>query len=148
VLKLHSRKSVGWAMAPSMPAGLVCTALQMVIVQRNPAPGLIVHSDRGTQYANAEHQALLAQHGLVGSMSRKGNCWDNAVMERLFLNLKMQRLWHKDDANHTKATNDIAGYIVDFYNSTRRHSKLDNISPNAFELEATSKKSIEMSGIT
>ena len=94
VLDLHSRKIVGWAMSPSMPAGLVCTALQMAIVQRNPAPGLIVHSDRGTQYASAEHQALLARHGLVGSMSRKGNCWDNAVMARFFLNLKLERVWH------------------------------------------------------
>ena len=92
VLDLHSRKIVGWAMATAMPAALVCAALQMAIAQRNPAPGLIVHSDRGTQYASAEHQALLAGHGLVGSMSRKGNCWDNAVMERFFLNLKMERV--------------------------------------------------------
>ena len=76
VLDLHSRKIVGWAMAPEMPAALVCAALQMAVTQRNPAPGLIVHSDRGTQYASAEHQALLAKHGLVASMSRKGNCWD------------------------------------------------------------------------
>ena len=77
VLDLHSRKIVGWALAPEMPATLVCAALQMAIVQRNPEPGLIVHSDRGTQYASAAHQALLQTHGLVGSMSRKGNCWDN-----------------------------------------------------------------------
>lgn len=148
VLDLHSRKIVGWAMSPAMPAGLVCTALQMAIVQRNPATGLIVHSDRGTQYASAEHQALLAKHGLVGSMSRKGNCWDNAVMERFFLNLKMERVWHKDYANHAEATNDIADYIVGFYNSIRLHSKLGNLSPNAFERESTSKKSIELSEIT
>jgi transposase InsO family protein len=85
VLDLHSRKIVGWAMSPTMPASLVCAALQMAIVQRNPA--LIVHSDRGTQYASSEHQTLLSKHGFVGSMSRKGNCWDNAVMERFFLNL-------------------------------------------------------------
>ena len=148
VLDLHSRKIVGWAMSPAMPAGLVCAALQMAIVQRNPAPGLIVHSDRGTQYASAEHQALLAKHGLVGSMSRKGNCWDNAVMERFFLNLKMERVWHKDYANHAEATNDIADYIVGFYNAVRLHSKLGNMSPNAFERESTSKKSIELSKIT
>ena len=76
VLDLHSRKIVGWAMSKAMPAALVCAALQMAIVQRNPAVGLIVHADRGTQYASAQHQALLAKHGLVGSMSRKGNCWD------------------------------------------------------------------------
>ena len=92
VLDLHSCKIIGWAMAAVMPAALVRAALQMDIVQRNPAPGLIVHSDRGSKYASAEHQALLAKHGLVGSMSRKANCWDNAVMERFFLNLKMERV--------------------------------------------------------
>ena len=148
VLDLHSRKIVGWAMSPSMPAGLVCAALQMAIVQRNPATGLIVHSDRGTQYASAEHQALLSKHGFVGSMSRKGNCWDNAVMERFFLNLKMERVWQQDYANHAEATNDIADYIVGFYNAERLHSKLVNTSPNAFERESTLKKSIELSEIT
>ena len=148
VLDLHSRKIVGWAMATAMPAALVCAALQMAIAQRNPAPGLIVHSDRGTQYASAEHQALLARHSLVGSMSRKGNCWDNAVMERFFLNLKMERVWQKDYANQLEATNDIADYIVGFYNSTRLHSKPGNLSPNAFERESTSKKPIKLSEIT
>jgi transposase InsO family protein len=76
VLDLHSRKIVGWAMAPEMPAALVCAALQMALAQRNPCAGLIVHSDRGTQYASSAHQALLTKHGVVSSMSRKGNCWD------------------------------------------------------------------------
>ena len=135
-------------MAAGMPAGLVCAALQMAIVQRNPALGLIVHSDRGTQYASAEHQALLAKHGLVGSISRKANCWDNAVMERFFLNLKMERVWQKDYANHTEATNDIADYIFGFYNAVRLHSKLGKVSPNSFERESTSEKSIVLSEIT
>ena len=148
VLDLHSRKIVGWAMANAIPAGLVCAALQMAIIQRNPAIGLIVHSDRGTQYASSEHQALLTKHGLIGSMSRKGNCWDNAVMERFFLNLKMERVWQRDYANHSEAANDIADYIVGFYNSIRLHSKLGNLSPNAFERESTSKKSIKLSKIT
>ena len=72
------------------------------------------------------------KYSLVGSMSRKGNCWDNAVMERFFLNLKMERAWHKDYANRAEAINDIADYIVGFYNSTRLNSKLGNLSPNAF----------------
>ena len=148
VLDLHSRKIVGWAMSKAMPAALVCAALQMAIVQRNPTPGLIVHSDRGTQYASAEHQALLKKYGLIGSMSRKGNCWDNSVMERFFLNLKMERVWQKDYANHLEATNDIADFIVGFYNSVRLHSKLGNLSPNAFERESTSKKPIKLSEIT
>ena len=133
VLDLHSRKIVGWAMAPEMPATLVCAALQMAIAQRDPCPSLIVHSDRGTQYASGAHQALLAKHGLVGSMSRKGNCWDNSVMEHFFLNLKMERVWQRDYANHAEAIHDVADYIVNFYNSVRLHSKLGYLSPNAFE---------------
>ena len=133
VLDLHSRKIVGWAMAPQMPATLVCAALQMAIAQRNPAQGLLVHSDQGTQYASGVHQALLKNHGLVGSMSRKGNCWDNSVMERFFLNLKMERVWQRDYANHSEAIHDVVDYIVNFYNSVRLHSKLGNLSPNAFE---------------
>lgn len=86
-MDLCSRKIVGWAMAPNMPAELVCAALQMAITQRQPSAGLIVHSDRGSQYASAAHQALLARHGWQASMSRKGHCWDNAVRERFFLNL-------------------------------------------------------------
>lgn len=142
VLDLFARKVVGWAMAPDMQAGLVCRALQLAIVQRQPAAGLIVHSDRGSQYASALHQALLTQHGLVGSMSRKGNCWDNAVMERFFLNLKMERVWQRDYANHGEATNDIADYIVSFYNSVRLHSKLGNLPPNAFEQKSAIKRPI------
>ena len=148
VLDLHSRKIVGWAMAPEMPAALVCTALQMAIVQRNPAAGLVVHSDRGTQYASAQHQGLLKKYGLVGSMSRKGNCWDNAVMERFFLNLKMERVWQKDYANHHEAMTDVADYIVGFYNNTRLHSKLGNLSPNAFERQSATQQPIDVSEIT
>lgn len=82
VLDLFSRKVVGWAMAPSMPAQMVCDALHMAIASRHPQPGLLVHSDRGSQYASQLHTGLLERHGRVCSMSRKGNCWDNAVMER------------------------------------------------------------------
>ena len=148
VLDLHSRKIVGWAMAPAMPATLVCAALKMAIVQRNPEPGLVVHSDRGTQYASSLHQTLLTQHGLLASMSRKGNCWDNAVMERFFLNLKMERVWQKDYANHAEAITDIADYIVNFYNAVRLHSTLGNLSPIAFEHQSTTIKPIEVSEIT
>jgi len=133
VLDLHSRKLVGWAMAPTMPAELVCAALQMAICQRAPEPGLVVHSDRGSQYASDEYRKLLVKHGLVGSMSRKGNCWDNAVMERFFLSLKMERVWQRDYANHPEAINDITDYIVNFYNSRRLHSTLGYLPPNAYE---------------
>ena len=135
-------------MAPEMPATLVCTALQMAIVQRKPAAGLVVHSDRGTQYASAQHQGLLKKYGLIGSMSRKGNCWDNAVMERFFLNLKMERVWQKDYANHNEAMTDVADYIVGFYNSIRLHSKLGNLSPNAFERQSATQPPVDVSEIT
>ncbi len=148
VLDLYSRKVVGWAMAPSMPAQLVCTALQMAIQQRQPARGLIVHSDRGSQYASALYQALLAEHGFVCSMSRKGNCWDNAVAERFFLNLKMERVWQRTYANQAEARLDIISYIVGFYNSERLNSVLGNVPPSVFEQNMAVKKPIVVSEFT
>ena len=142
VLDLYSRKVVGWAMAPNMPAELVCTALQMAICHRSPEPGLIVHSDRGSQYASQEHRDLLDQYGFQGSMSRKGNCWDNSVMERFFLNLKMERVWRRRYANHEEAIRDITDYIVGFYNSQRLHSTLGYLSPNHYELKMTATQPI------
>ncbi|OEC32506.1 integrase, partial [Pseudomonas sp. 21C1] len=111
VLDLFSRKIVGWSMAPNMPAELVCSAMQLAIAQRQPPPGLIAHSDRGSQYASASYRALLARNDMQQSMSRKGNCWDNSVMERFFLSLKMERVWRRDYANHAEATRDITEYI-------------------------------------
>ena len=96
---------------------------------------------------------MLAQYGLIGSMGRKGNCWAwhrnvDAVMERFFLNLKMERVWHKEYANHAETIMDIADYIVNFYNAVRLHSTLGNLSPIAFEHQSTIKKLIELSEIT
>lgn len=145
VLDLFSRKIVGWAMAPSMPAELVCQALQMAIGQRGVSPGLIVHSDRGSQYASDLHMELLGQYGLTASMSRKGNCWDNSVMERFFLSLKMERVWRRNYANQAEAEKDVADYIVGFYNSVRLHSKLGYQSPNTYERLMTEKELIGVS---
>jgi transposase InsO family protein len=133
VLDLYSRKVVGWAMAPSMPAELACSALQMAITLRQPPAGLLVHSDRGSQYASAAHTQLLDRHGCIASMSRKGNCWDNAVMERFFLSLKLERVWQHRYANPAEAKADIADYIVNFYNTQRLHSTLGYMSPVDFE---------------
>lgn len=133
VMDLFSRKVVGWAMAPTMPTELVASALRMAVQQRKPPAGLLLHSDRGSQYASLDYQALLDQHGIVCSMSRKGNCGDNAVMERSFLNLKMERVWQRHYANHGEARRDIADYIVGFYNCTRLHSKLGYLPPAADE---------------
>jgi putative transposase len=136
VMDLFSRKIVGWSMAPHMRAELVCSALQLAIAQRQPEAGLIMHSDRGSQYAGGVYQDLLTRHGMRCSMSRKGNCWDNAVMERFFLNLKMERVWRKDYANHGEATKDVTDYIVRFYNESRLHSTLGYVSPNQYERQA------------
>lgn len=148
VLDLYSRKVVGWAMAPSMPAELVCAALQMAIQARQPTLGLIVHSDRGSQYASDLYQALLTKHGFICSMSRKGNCWDNAVAERFFLNLKMERVWQRTYANQTEAKADIISYIVGFYNSERLNSVLGNLPPAVFERKMAEKKPIDVSEIS
>ena len=139
VMDLHSRKIIGWAMDSAMPATLVCRALQMAIGQRQPAAGLILHSDRGSQYASHEYQALLKQHGVLCSMSRKGNCWDNAVMERFFLNLKMERVWQRDYANQMEVHKDVTEYIVGFYNGVRRHAALGNVAPSTFEKQLAEK---------
>lgn len=133
VMDLFSRKIIGWAMASHMRSELVCSAMQMAIAQRRPGPGLIAHSDRGSQYAGSAYQELLGRHQMRCSMSRRGNCWDNAVMERFFLNLKMERIWRRDYANHTEATKDIADYIVRFYNEGRLHSTRGYLPPNEYE---------------
>lgn len=145
VMDLFSRKIVGWAMSRTMSADLVCDALKMAIGARQPLPGLIMHSDRGSQYASDQYQSLLKKHGLICSMSRKGNCWDNAAMERFFLNLKMERVWQRDYANQTEATKDIAEYIVMFYNCIRLHSTLGNLSPMIYEREFATKNPNEVS---
>ena len=107
--------------------------LQMAITQRQPPAGLIVHSDRGSQYASEAHRALLIRHGLTGRMSRKGNGWDSTVMERFFLNLKREGVWQNDYANHAEACRDITDYIVGFYNNVRLHSTLGYLPPTAYE---------------
>ena len=148
VLDLYARRVVGWAMAPSMPAKLVCDALHMAIQQRQPGPGLIVHSDQGSQYASALYQDLLDKHGFICSMSRKGNCWDNSIAERFFLNLKMERVWQRQYANHTEARNDIADYIVSFYNCKRLNSALGNLPPIVYEQKMAAQEPIVVSEIT
>ena len=148
VLDLFSRKVVGWSMAPSMPAELVCSAMQLAIAQRQPSPGLIAHSDRGSQYASASYRALLARNHMQQSMSRKGNCWDNSVMERFFLSLKMERVWRRDYANHAEAIRDITEYIVGFYNNERLHSKLGYLPPTVYERAMAREQLIAVSGIS
>jgi len=101
----------------------------------------MMHSDRGSQYASDTHRAVLTRHGLRASMGRKGNCWDNAVVERFFrkVNLKMERVWQRDYANHSEAIRDVAECIVGFYNNVRLHPTLGYLAPNAYELKLAAK---------
>lgn len=132
-IDLFSRRVVGWSMGSRMKAKLVTDTLRMAIWQRRPTPGLIVHSDRGSQYASKACKKLLAVNGFVGSMSRKGDCWDNAVAESFFASLKKERVQWKHYQTRAEAQQDILNYITMFYNSQRLHSYLDYASPNSFE---------------
>lgn len=133
VMDLYSRKIVGYSLSSRMTSDLVCTALQVAIHTRQPPHGLIMHTDRGSQYCSQLYQDLLSKHGIRCSMSHKGLCYDNAVMERFFLNLKMERVWQQPYANHQEAIKDISHYITVFYNQVRLHSTLGYLSPNNFE---------------
>jgi len=133
VIDLFSRKVVGWAMADHMRTSLVNDALKMAIWQRKPPKGLIWHTDRGSQYASKEHRALLAQHGMIQSMSRKGNCWDNAVAESFFHTLKTELVFHERYKTREQARASIFEYIEVFYNRKRRHSANNLMSPANFE---------------
>ena len=133
VIDLYSRKVVGWSMSSRMKAELVCDALRMAIWRRRPKAGLIHHSDRGSQYASKAFRRLLKAHGILGSMSRKGDCWDNAVAESFFGSLKQERVQWKHYQTRLEAQQDILQYIAVFYNGYRLHSTLDYISPNEYE---------------
>lgn len=133
VIDLFSRKVVGWSMSSRMKASLACDAMQMALWQRRPNAGLVTHSDRGVQYASKAYRALLKAHGCTGSMSRKGNCWDNAVSESFFGRLKQERVQWRNYQTRFEAQQDILNYITMFYNSHRLHSFLGYKSPNQFE---------------
>ena len=136
VMDLFSRKIVGWIMGSRMKATLVCDALNMAIWQRMPSSGLIVHSDRGTQYASYQYRKLLMSKGYIGSMSKKGDCWDNSVIESFFGRLKQERVQWRNYQTRWEAQQDILNYITMFYNSHRLHSYLGYLSPNQFEKQS------------
>lgn len=135
VIDLYSRKIVGWSMSTRMKATLVCDALTMAIWQRRPKPGLIVHSDRGVQYASRVYRKLLKKHDFIGSMSRKGDCWDNAVVESFFGTLKQERVQWNHYQTRWECQQDVLQYITMFYNEKRLHSKLGYMSPNQYEMQ-------------
>lgn len=133
VLDLYSRRVVGWSMQPTMTAQLVMDALLMAIFRRGRPQAVLHHSDQGTQYTSEDFQRLLESHGIVCSMSRRGNCWDNAAMESFFSTLKTERLSRKRYRTRDELRADVFDYIERFYNPKRRHSTIGYISPVQFE---------------
>lgn len=139
VMDLFSRKIVGWSVGERMTRHLPLRALHMAKQRRRPSAGLIHHSDRGSQYASADYQRELASDGIVCSMSRKGNCYDNAVMESFFHTLKVEAVHDERFETRRSAFAAISDYIEVFYNRQRRHSSLGGMSPAAFEEHALRK---------
>ena len=135
ILDLYSRKIVGWAMSQRIDTALVLSALSMAILHRNPPRKLLFHSDRGVQYASADYRQALRQAGLVASMSRKGNCYDNASMESFWSTLKLELVYRRDFVSRRQAQSEIFDYIECFYNRQRAHSALNFQSPVDFELQ-------------
>jgi putative transposase len=135
VLDLYSRRIVGWAMSQRMDTALVLNALAMALLHRDPPANLLFHSDRGVQYASGDYRRALAQGGLVPSMSRKGNCYDNATMESFWSTLKFELVYRRDFSDHSQARSEIFNYIEAFYNRRRSHSSLGFLSPVDFELQ-------------
>jgi len=133
VIDLYSRKVVGWSMDDTMKVSLVNDALKMAIDHRNPSKGLLWHTDRGSQYASYSHKDLLQKHEITQSMSRKGNCWDNAVAESFFKTLKNDLVYQTYFYTKRQAKQEIFEYIEFYYNRTRSHSYLGNLSPAKFE---------------
>jgi putative transposase len=133
VIDLASRRVVGWAMADHMEASLVCDAMQMALAARRPAPGLLFHSDRGSQYTSAGFRALLAEHHVVQSLSRRAQCWDNAVSESWFGTYKLELVEGRSWPSIAKLRSATFAWIEGWYNLRRRHSTLGGVSPANYE---------------
>jgi putative transposase len=136
VLDLFSRRVVGWATSDRLKRALAIEALQRAIATRNPSPGLVHHSDRGSQYCSVDYQALLRKHGVLISMSGRGNCYDNSMVETFFKTIKSELIRPVAWQTRAQAENAVARYIDGFYNPVRRHSSLGFQSPIAFERKA------------
>ena len=132
VIDAYSRQIVGWAMSERMNRDIVINALRQAIGRRSPKAGLILHSDRGSQYASEDYQRLLSSHGFICSMSGKGNCYDNAIMESFYHTLKTELVYFEIYRTREEARRSIFEYIEVFYNRFRRHSSLGYLSPAAF----------------
>jgi transposase InsO family protein len=141
ILDLCSRLVVGWAVSERISRELTLNALDMALVRRQPLTGLLHHSDRGSQYASGDYQAALAAEGMVCSMSRRGNCWDNAVAESFFATLKVELAHDAGWVTRQAACAELFEYIEVFYNGQRRHSSLGYLSPRAFERQRAQQRS-------
>jgi len=140
VLDLFSRQVVGWSMSSRIKKKLVLDSFLMALWHRRPGSGLIFHSDRGSQYCSSAFQNTLKNHGMLSSMSRKGDCYDNSVAESFFGSLKIERVFDSVYKSREDARRDIVDYIEMFYNSKRRHSYLGYLSPKEFEKKMALKK--------
>ena len=134
VVDLFSRKVVGWSMKPSLARDIVLDALFMAVSRRRPKETVIVHSDQGAQYGSDDWMRFCQSNGMLPSMSRRGNCWDNAVAESFFSSLKKERIKKRVYKTRDLARADVFDYIESFYNRTRRHSHIGGVSPEAFEM--------------
>jgi transposase InsO family protein len=148
MLDLYSRRVVAWAASANNDTPLALDTLRAGLRSRRPKPGLVHHSDRGSPYASAEYRTALARHGLVASMSRKGDCWDNAVAESFFATLRAELVDHASYLTHDAAKLAIGEYIDGFYNIERRHSFLDYINPIEFELRSRATNGLKVAQIT
>jgi transposase InsO family protein len=135
ILDLYSRKVVGWAMGEHIDTALILKALFMALLHRQPPASLLFHSDRGVQYASADYRSALTQAGLVASMSRNGNCYDNAAMESFWSTLKLELVYRRSFQTRSEARSQIFDFIEAFYNRQRSHSALNYLSPVDFELQ-------------
>jgi len=135
IMDLYSRKIVGWAMGERIDTALILKALFMALLHRQPPANMLFHSDRGVQYASGDYRSALAGAGLVASMSRKGNCYDNAAMESFWSTLKLELVYRRDFQTRAQAQCEIFDYIEVFYNRQRSHSALNYLSPVDFELQ-------------
>lgn len=133
LLDLYNREVVGWSASSRMTRQLVIDALQTALGRRNPGKDLLHHTDRGSQYASADYQKILKEHGMICSMSRKGNCYDNAVMESFFARLKSEWINHHRYHSRSEATRSLFYYLEIFYNRKRRHSSIDYVTPQEYE---------------
>jgi putative transposase len=135
ILDLYSRKIVGWSMSPFIDTALILEALHMALIRNRPPAELIFHSDRGVQYASADYRAALAAAGLVASMSRKANCYDNAFIESFWSTLKLELVYRRNFSSRQHARSEIFDFIETFYNRQRAHTALGYLSPVDFELQ-------------